>query len=84
MNAFESRATALPKRIHVEDLLASVHRLHPNVVRSNLLIPFCSDLKNHPKPDDKNNDAPNYALFRLKPENRVAQFLRVSRKFQPL
>ena len=84
MTVFSLRVPSLSKRIHREDLLASLHPLHPNVARSNLLIGFCSDLRNDPKLEDNNNDALKYAFFRLMPENRVAQRPRVSPEFQPL
>gem|GEM_PF-1974556 len=76
VNAFRLRVTSLPKPMHVENLLASVHRLHPYV--------FYSNLKNDPIPDDNNNDAPKCALSRLKARNRDAHCPRVSPEFQPL
>jgi hypothetical protein len=61
-----------------------VQLVHSKIDHPCELIGLRSDLKNDPKPDGDNYDAPKYAFFRLMPENRVAQCLRVSPEFQPL
>jgi hypothetical protein len=91
---FGSRVPALSKRIprsenHFPFISFKssspdkVQSIHPSVDYSVLLIGFCSELKSGPKRDDKNNNAPKYAFFRLMSENWVAQRPRVSPEFQP-
>jgi hypothetical protein len=65
------------------DSLDKLQSVHSNIDHPCELIGFRSELKNRAKPDDKNYDAPKYALFRLMPENRGARRLHASPEFQP-